>query len=199
MKQEYKQKLLVAYDTINHNLRDLNYPQPTLFFNHKAFKEHVKRHMGMTYMTRYYSIKEKPTGICDAGAIYVNPEANFCWYITRGYSDYLYVLIHKLTHYYYPQLEHGFKFEQRIGKLFKMIPEDKIYTDLPPWPRVVNEMMYLPCPECMCLVRVHWEDGAYVFVDSVTECDYCSDPYNLKQPHPQKENSSDDLSSHHWT
>src|SRR5215469_2534277 len=117
MKQEYKQKLLAAYDIINHNLRDLNYPKPTLFFNYRAFKEHVKGHMGMAYMTRYYSINVPATGICDAsGAIYINPKATAYRYLKRGYSDYLYCLSHELAHHYYPELEHGSKFEREAAK-----------------------------------------------------------------------------------
>jgi hypothetical protein len=70
--------------------------------------------------------------------------------------------------------EHDVKFEQKIGEIFKLIPEDEVYDELPPWPRVTNETMYMLCPKCMCLFKcwVEEDKSMYYKKDVGYPCDF---------------------------
>jgi len=117
MKQEYKQKLLTAYNIIcdsiddigliSHNLKGLDHPRPRLYFSHIEYKKYLKTYK----ITAELPDGQIPYGVCfpGAGAIYVNSTVRLRTHenervtkyenIKRGYSDYLRILIHELVHY----------------------------------------------------------------------------------------------------
>lgn len=200
MKQEYKQKLLVVYniicDSIDH---ESGFEQPTLYFSHREFKKHLKTFKKRVSYERIISL-----GSQFANAVYINPTVRY-WRenegiieyknIRRGYSDYLHSLIHELVHYYFPRLEHGFEFEQKIGKLFKMIPSNEVYSrgSLEKECYMLHkETVYILCPECTCHIELCYDeikDGVCTCRDAEHPCNYCADPANLI-PNDVKKNYS---------
>jgi hypothetical protein len=154
-----------------------------LYFSRKEYEKHLEAFKETGgWVSKPVETSVYGEMVWGAKAIYVNTtncvymcenEHNIkCENVVRGYSDYLYILIHELVHWYFPELEHGFKFEQKIGEIFKMIPIKEVYSDkvLPN-----QEVICILCPTCTCITRFYCdrEKGKVYVLERIGKNEEC--------------------------